>query len=73
MIGETISHNCHPEPTHGWRDLFSGVGTLVAAIAKRWQDRRGAASLFVLSDDELKDIGVTRGDVYREASKPLWR
>jgi uncharacterized protein YjiS (DUF1127 family) len=71
MISETISHNCHAEPAS--QGLFKGVGAMVAAIAKRWQDRRGAARLFGASDDELKDMGVTRGDVYREATKPLWQ
>jgi uncharacterized protein YjiS (DUF1127 family) len=72
MISETISHS-NPPPTNSRHDLLKGVGTMVAAIARRWHDRREAAQLFGLSDDELKDIGVTRGDVYREASKPLWR
>jgi uncharacterized protein YjiS (DUF1127 family) len=45
----------------------------VVAIAKRWHDRREAARLFGVSDDELKDMGITRGDVYREATKPLWQ
>jgi uncharacterized protein YjiS (DUF1127 family) len=72
MISETITHS-NPRPTDGWQGLFKGVGTLLAAIVKRWQDRRGAARLFGVSDDELKDMGVTRGDVYREATKPLWQ
>jgi uncharacterized protein YjiS (DUF1127 family) len=71
MISETISHNCHTEPAP--QGLFKGMRTLVAAIVKRWQDRHGVARLFGVSDDELKDMGITRGDVYREATRPLWR
>lgn len=29
--------------------------------------------LLELSDHQLKDIGATRDEIYREASKPVWR
>lgn len=37
---------------------------------QRARDRRQLASL---SDQMLRDIGLTRADVYAEASKPFWR
>ena len=29
--------------------------------------------LMALSDDMLKDIGLSRGQAYQEASKPFWK
>lgn len=37
---------------------------------KRIEERR---QLLELSDRILRDIGVSRGDIVREASKPFWR
>jgi len=42
----------------------------VAAAVQRWQQRD---RLMQLDDRMLRDMGVTRGDVYRETSKPFWR
>jgi uncharacterized protein YjiS (DUF1127 family) len=39
----------------------------------RWQDRAGQRhSLGTLDDRMLKDIGLTRVDVFREVRKPFW-
>jgi uncharacterized protein YjiS (DUF1127 family) len=39
-----------------------------------WVDRRRQRrALMGLNDDLLKDIGVSRADAFREASKPFWR
>ena len=39
-----------------------------------WQQRaRDRRQLESLSDYMLRDIGLTRADVYAEASKPFWR
>jgi len=39
-----------------------------------WQDRAGMRHhLRSLNDHQLKDIGLTRADVEREACKPFWR
>jgi uncharacterized protein YjiS (DUF1127 family) len=40
----------------------------------RWHERhRQRRALLGLSDDLLKDIGVSRADAWREAAKPFWR
>lgn len=36
---------------------------------KIYRERR---ALLALSDYELKDIGLSRADAHREASRPLW-
>ncbi|HEX4570322.1 MAG TPA: DUF1127 domain-containing protein [Dongiaceae bacterium] len=39
-----------------------------------WRERgRQRRALQNLNDDMLKDIGVSRCDVYRESSKSFWR
>jgi uncharacterized protein YjiS (DUF1127 family) len=39
-----------------------------------WQQRaRDRRQLEALSDRMLRDIGLTRADVFAEASKPFWR
>ena len=49
--------------------LESGVETL-----QLWIDRyHNRQQLSQLSDHMLKDIGLTRADVYRETQKPFWK
>jgi len=55
----------------------AGVGfghplSLVKIILRRIKERREMNYLLSLSDYQLKDIGVQRGDIQREATKPLW-
>ena len=39
-----------------------------------WQQRsRDRRQLEALNDHMLRDIGLTRADVFAEASKPFWR
>jgi uncharacterized protein YjiS (DUF1127 family) len=45
--------------------LVDGIGT----ILRRHQDRRSLRELMTFSDHELKDIGLSRADVYREIDK----
>ena len=42
-------------------------------IAKRFMARREMTTLLGLSDYQLRDIGVQRADIEREAMKSLWR
>jgi uncharacterized protein YjiS (DUF1127 family) len=37
---------------------------LLRSIAKRWRDRRNRLALLELSEDQLKDIGVSRCQAY---------
>ena len=34
--------------------------------------RRSRLALLEMSDEQLKDIGISRADAYREAHIPLW-
>lgn len=46
----------------------------IVTVAQRLEERRGMRPLFGMTEHELKDIGMSRADVEREATKPiLWR
>jgi uncharacterized protein YjiS (DUF1127 family) len=47
--------------------------SLIAGVARRYRQRREMNSLLSLADYQLRDIGLTRGDIQRESIKPLWR
>ena len=49
--------------------LMSMLSWLDTQLAKR-QSRR---ALLEMSDEQLKDIGLSHADVHFEASKPFWR
>ncbi len=58
------------------------LGSLLAAwgAVELWERiqcyrrlRRERAQLLALSDRELGDVGISRVDAMREASRPLWR
>lgn len=42
-------------------------------IRKRISDRRELNYLLSLSEYQLKDIGLQRGEIQREANKSIWR
>ena len=56
-------------PAHRFVGLLSTVALLIQAMAERSRSRR---ALSALNDDELKDIGLSRADAYREARRPFW-
>jgi uncharacterized protein YjiS (DUF1127 family) len=46
------------------------LGTLFRRWRQRERERRLAAQF---TDRDLWDVGLTRGDVYRELARPFWR
>ena len=67
----------HPEPQAASRRLLRAlVGALALPfeILLEWQAReRQRQQLRELSDHLLKDLGLSRADIEKEASKPFWR
>jgi len=49
--------------------LFGAVRTAI----RRFHDRRQMNALLKMDDYMLKDIGISRSDVQREATRSLWR
>jgi uncharacterized protein YjiS (DUF1127 family) len=63
MTAATITNNRHR--SFGWDQIARRIG--------EWQRRsRSRHELQGLSDATLRDIGITRCDVQREANKPFW-
>ncbi|HEX6979794.1 MAG TPA: DUF1127 domain-containing protein [Alphaproteobacteria bacterium] len=53
---------------------LAGVVERVAATVRLFHARaRERRELLAMSDRDLRDIGLTRLDAWREANKPLWR
>jgi uncharacterized protein YjiS (DUF1127 family) len=73
MTSKTFAHSELSHRVASAKGLFQTAVSAFARVLKRLQERRGAQGLLTMSDYELKDVGLTRGDVYREAMKPiLW-
>jgi len=49
------------------------LSIIVGALREWWRRYRGRETLALLTDRELRDIGLNRGDVARECGKPFWR
>ncbi len=45
---------------------------LISMIEMAVQRRRSRIALMELSDDLLKDIGVSRSEAFRESNRPFW-
>lgn len=41
-------------------------------LQQRLERRRSRQALLELSDDQLKDIGISRADAYREGLRSIW-
>ena len=53
---------------------LSACSVQASDAVQRWRERdRQRRALQNLNDDMLKDIGLSRCDVYRESSKGFWR
>lgn len=48
--------------------LLRVIGTFELILEKR----RSRLALMEMSDDQLKDIGISRSQAFREASRPFW-
>ncbi|RWB09181.1 MAG: DUF1127 domain-containing protein [Mesorhizobium sp.] len=58
------------------RGFVSRLVRMLRSLA-RWIDnlldrRRSRLALLEMTDDQLKDIGVTRCDAHREGIRPFW-
>lgn len=50
----------------------SALLRVVAMIERAIERRRSRHALMELSDAQLKDIGISRSEAFREANRPFW-
>lgn len=48
------------------------VLSIVARLERQLESRRSRRALLEMSDDQLKDIALSRADAYREAHRRFW-
>lgn len=51
----------------------SSITSVLSWIDMQLERRRSRRALLEMSDEQLKDIGISRADAYREASRRTWR
>jgi len=69
---ETIYRTSEP---HGYDISQSRGSRLVATlawVARQIERRRSRMALLEMSDEQLKDIGLSRSDAHGEAHRPFW-
>jgi uncharacterized protein YjiS (DUF1127 family) len=59
-----------PLPSERTVQLQRSIRSTITEWMRRVQQRR---ELIMLTDRDLRDIGITRSDAAAEASKPFWR
>jgi uncharacterized protein YjiS (DUF1127 family) len=63
-----------PRFAHGLADRKIGVLPRLGELLAIWSRRlEGRAELARLTERELRDIGISRSDVWAETRKPFWR
>jgi uncharacterized protein YjiS (DUF1127 family) len=73
MANVTISHNSRDLSGPAGRSVLTVIADFVARVARRLKNRREMNQLLAMSDYQLRDIGIQRGDIQREAVRSLWR
>ena len=53
------------------RSAVARMSVVVGWVAWQLEKRRGRRALLELNDDQLKDIGLSRGQVYSEFKRQL--
>lgn len=65
-------HN-RPSVRRGFIDRIVFVlGSIARQIDRMLQRRRGRLALLEMTDEQLKDIGISRCDAHHEGIRPFW-
>ncbi len=63
----------HSSIRRGFVDRLALVlGSIARQIGRMLERRRGRLALLEMTDEQLKDIGITRCDAHREGIRPFW-
>ncbi|HLN37266.1 MAG TPA: DUF1127 domain-containing protein [Xanthobacteraceae bacterium] len=69
----SIVQMAHSSHRHGLRRHQRGDRGWIALIKIWWRRMQDRRTLATMSDQSLRDIGISRYEAYYEASKPFWR
>jgi uncharacterized protein YjiS (DUF1127 family) len=72
MSNVTDCHALVDRPADRLRFGLGHLPSILKTVWRQYRNRRGLNDLLSWSDYQLKDIGLQRGDIQREALKPLW-
>ena len=56
-----------------WRRLRQGATHLLLRLAAAERERRERQQMAELCDATLRDLGLSRADIWGELDKPVWR
>lgn len=56
-----------------YEEVAKARKTMTEVMQRYWRRLRSRQQLFSLTDYQLRDLGLTRDQVTREAIKPFWR
>jgi uncharacterized protein YjiS (DUF1127 family) len=79
MFNRFAQHQSIPPPGCGSpvaanRDITMTGAKRLKRLMTRWLRKRGQRRLLSeLTDNELRDIGITRQEAAKEAAKPFWK
>jgi len=65
---QSVSRSSHRSA----RLYLGSIAQVFQKVAQAYRVYRERQALLSLSDSALKDIGLSRADAYREASRPFW-
>ena len=68
-IGET---SARIETIRAGNQVFALVTAVLIGLQAMAEKSRSRRALSALSDEQLKDIGLSRSSAFREASRPFW-
>lgn len=60
------------QPAGFGRRIAAMGASLVQALSRAMERRRSRLFLLELTDEQLKDIGISRADAYREGIRAWW-
>lgn len=70
---DTIRADGHTDDLRGARRrLGAGILALLQFVAVMLEKRRSRLALMAMTDDQLKDIGLSRADAVREGLRRPW-
>lgn len=68
----TFSTSRTESPLRSSASRGSSLLRVISMIEMAFERRRSRLALMEMSDAQLKDIGISRSEAFREANRPFW-